>query len=154
MAFNYKTTADNKILYIPKCYGQRGAYQRGDDPNPVTIHIRLITMSESEEWGKRVMAIKQPAGVDEEGSPVVDTNAVEIGKLQFFSAVNKIENLSFNDQPIMTGKELWGSPYKDLVTEVGLAIRDFNVLMAGDIQNLKLQPNGFSEQTIGTAKPA
>ena len=62
--FDY-TAADGKIAYIPKCYGQRAKYLRGDDTKPVTIHIRLITMSESEEWGKRVVNIKQPTGVDE-----------------------------------------------------------------------------------------
>ncbi len=153
MAFNYKS-ADNKIVYVPKCYGQRAKFERGEDPDPVRVHIRLITMSESEEWGKRVMSIKQPVGVDDEGTPVVDTNAVEIGKLQFFSAVTKIENLAYNDQPILTGKELWGSPYKDLVAEVGLAVRDFNVLMAGDAQNLKLLRAGFLEATTGPVTTA
>ena len=153
MAFNYKVAGD-KIVYIPKWNDERGKYQRGEIDDPIKVHIRLITMAESEEWGKKVLSLQVPTGVSVDGLPAMSDNSVEIGKQQFFSSIPKIEGLKFNDVDITNGKELWGTPLKELIAEIGLAAREFNILSAGDVTNLKRASSGFSVATTGTAQPA
>ena len=152
MAFDYAVSA-NAVDYIPKWMDQRAKYKTGEDLNPVIIRIKLITMADSEEWSKRMFALQQPSGVDADGSEQQE-QTLEMGKQQIISAIESIQNLSFNGNPIVSGLELWGTPYKDLVLEVAEAVRDFNILTKGDVKNLKRPSDGSSEDSTVPATSA
>lgn len=152
MPFDYDVPGDS-IDFVPKWMNMRSNYRLGVEKEPVIITIRLTTMADSEEWSKRMFALQRPAGVDEEGNSQ-DEQALEIGKQQLISGILKIQNLKFRGVSITDGMELWGTPYKELILEVGRAIRDFNVLMEGDIKNLKRPADGSSEETTTPAPTA
>jgi len=149
MAYDYAVAGDT-VNYVPQWENQRSNYKIGIDPNPVTFILRCVTMQDSEEWTKRAFALRTPAGVGADGEANDDETNLELSKQQVIAGIETISNLKYNGVEIVNGNELWGTPYKDLILEVGRAIIQWSVLTAGDIQNLKPVSAGSSEVTTST----
>ena len=152
MAYDFKV-AGTTIDYVPKWEQQRANFKLGIDSEPVTFTLKCVTMKDSEEWSKRAFQLSTPSGVSEEGPSEDETN-LELSKQQIISGIEEIKNLKYDGVEIVSGAELWGTPFKDLILEVGRAITQWSILTAGDIRNLRPESAGSSEETSTSAQTA
>lgn len=141
MAYNYDTEGET-IDFVPNWENQRSNYKMRLDENPVRFKLRCVTMKDSEEWSKRAFALRTPRGVSEDEAPNEDEMNLELSKQQIVAGIEDVANLQFNGNDINNGDELWGTPYKDLIIEVGRAIAQWSILTAGDIRNLRPGSDG------------
>jgi len=151
--YDYKV-AGEFVEYVPSWENQRSNLKLDNTYEPVMFKLQLVTMKDSEEWSRRAFALRTPQGVGIDGETNEDEANLELSKQQIIAGISEIKNLKFNGNDIFSGEELWGTPYKDLILEVGRAIAQWSVLTAGDIQNLRLGHNGSSEEITTTAPTA
>lgn len=123
---------DSVIKYIPEFAGERERWAKGENPSPLTFHIKAMGAAPF-----RSFAAKLSQFTDDGDSKATEGQVMKLYREVVGEHVIKVENLTVDGVSIQEGAAFYDHPAmpNDLVLEIEKAIVEMNQVSEGDAKN-------------------